>query len=128
MKKYIPGLVPKGKPTITFSNLGRISINRPACEALGLKTGDKVTFYQNDDARPQDWFVGKCNEGISLKEYSNRRGLVGNWKYLCTELRKSIGFYGATASIPVAAEADDNGLHALITSAVKDTGRALTES
>ena len=53
---------------------------------------------------------------------------TGYWKYLCTELRKSIGFYGATASIPVAAEADDNGLHALITSAVKDTGRALTES
>ncbi|WP_283391903.1 hypothetical protein [Millionella massiliensis] len=127
MKKYIPKDDPKSKPTITFNSRGQISINGPACEALGLKTGDKVAFYQNDAARPQDWFVGKCDKGMLLKRYSKRRGLVGNWQYICRQLRKSIGFYGSTASIPVVADADDNGLHALITSAVKDTGRVLTE-
>ena len=64
----------KGIATITFTKSGCISFNRKAVETIGLKTGDKLIFFQ-DEENPKDWYM-KISEdkGAELRATTSGNG------------------------------------------------------
>ena len=74
----------KGIATITFTKSGCISFNRKAVETIGLKTGDKLIFFQ-DEENPKDWYM-KISED---KGAELRRAVTVDWFVISPWLLKT---------------------------------------
>ena len=82
----------KGIATITFTKSGCISFNRKAVETIGLKAGDKLIFFQ-DEENPKDWYM-KISEdkGAELRATtSGNGGLVCNFAVVAQNVFTSTG-------------------------------------
>lgn len=63
----------KAAPTVSFCYFnGAIRFNKSTAEILGLKKGDSLVFFQNEDD-PTDWYFKKLAAGgsIQLKAQGN---------------------------------------------------------
>lgn len=63
----------KAAPTVSFCYFnGAIRFNKSTAEILGLKKGDSLVFFQNEDD-PTDWYFKKSAAGgsIQLKAQGN---------------------------------------------------------
>lgn len=82
----------KGIATITFTKSGCISFNRKAVVAIGLKPGDKLIFFQ-DEENPKDWYMKiSKNKGAELRATtSGNGGLVCNFAAVAQNVFTSTG-------------------------------------
>ncbi len=65
-------------PSVSFTASGVISLNRSACEVIGLKAGMKVSIAQDeDDSRTLYLFLDKEN-GFILRDYNKSNSLAFN--------------------------------------------------
>lgn len=53
--------------SITISPVGRIALSDLALQETGLKIGDRISLFQ-DENEPTDWYFGKHEDGIPLAE------------------------------------------------------------
>lgn len=85
--------------SISINIKGKVCINKPACEVMGLSENDTVRFAQ-DGKNPQDWFVlvnpPKDNDSIILRESRPSGALEFNFKHLALELFSSCKIEDAT--------------------------------
>lgn len=57
----------KAAPTVSICYLnGAIRFNRSTVEILGLKKGDSLVFFQDED-NPADWYFKKSTDGGSVQ-------------------------------------------------------------
>jgi len=80
-----------GKPTVRFNKQGQISFSIAIITAMGLKSGDKIEFIQ-DEEKPKDWYVVKCknDNGFTLRDFKGSNGLVTNSSSLVKTFIKSL--------------------------------------
>ena len=104
----------KGIATITFTKSGCISFNRKAVETIGLKTGDKLIFFQ-DEENPKDWYM-KISEdkGAELRATtSGNCGLVCNFAVVAQNVFTSTGT-SSRVKFQISTH-PDNDMYAIIT-------------
>ncbi|MDR2585912.1 MAG: hypothetical protein LBC84_06825 [Prevotellaceae bacterium] len=55
-------------PMITFYKFGRFSFNPTACEAIGIKSEDRILFFKDDECEEDVYFcVASSGDGYVLK-------------------------------------------------------------
>jgi len=96
------------KPAISFNSAGVIRINKCASERIGLKSGDKMKFYQDED-NPEDWYVAvvpKTDElGLRIRQSNSQIGTFClNSIAVVKNLYESIGFRGKTIKFQLGSE------------------------
>lgn len=67
------GLKTKAAPTVSICYLnGAIRFNKATVEILGLKKGDNLVFFQDED-KPADWYFkkSKCEGSVQLRTQGN---------------------------------------------------------
>lgn len=104
----------KGMATITFSKSGCIGLNNKTVESMGLKPGDKLVFFQDED-NPRDWYMGVGKEkGAELRLGSGTSGsLFCNFSFVVQEVFESTQTKGRV-KFQVASRCE-NGVFAIIT-------------
>lgn len=75
LKQVFGDVGPKAKvaPTVSICYLnGAIRFNKATVEILGLKKGDNLVFFQDEDS-PADWYFKKstCGGSIQLRAQGN---------------------------------------------------------
>lgn len=67
---------------VSFGKSGVISFNRPACELMALKAGDKVTLCQ-DEQEPRNWYFFKDpTHGFELRAGYKDNGCMFNHRQM----------------------------------------------
>lgn len=78
------------KPTIRFASNGLISFNYAAQEAMGLKVGDTIALFQDED-EPKEWCVARDKNGVKLREKPDSRGLLCNANVWHRRITEAVG-------------------------------------
>ncbi|WP_303181412.1 hypothetical protein [uncultured Butyricimonas sp.] len=104
----------KGIATITFSKSGCIGLNQKAVEAMGVKSGDKLIFFQ-DEENPTDWYLQVAQDkGAELRLGSGTSGgLFCNFAFVVQEVFDSTKTKDR-AKFQISTQAE-NGMYAIIT-------------
>lgn len=104
----------KGIATITFSKSGCIGLNGSAVETMGVKSGDKLIFFQ-DEENPRDWYIQVTQDkGAELRLGSGTSGgLYCNFAFVVQEVFKSMQLKDR-AKFQISTQVD-NGMYAIIT-------------
>lgn len=97
LKSFNPEVLPAttGRQFTPFVSIhmksGMFGINGVACEIIGLKKGDLVEVYQ-DEEDPENWYLAKVKEGgWTLSQKYNSTGLFFCNKQLCVLIIDSVG-------------------------------------
>ena len=76
----IPNGMRKMKPLVTFSRAnGIVSFNKEAVEALNLKPGSRVEFFQAERQGEKDWYMicKNSKDGWELRTYHTKSLYLG---------------------------------------------------
>lgn len=93
------------KPFIYINAVsGVISMNRGACDMLGVREGDGVQMPQDEDD-PENWFIEKSKkDGFILRGNGNKTAMMFNCSGLVRQICKSMGYTGRGARIHIGEE------------------------
>ena len=83
---------------------GVISMNRGACELLGVREGDGVQMHQDEDD-PETWFIEKAKkDGFILRGNGNKTAMMFNCTGLVRQICKAMEYSGPGARIHIGEE------------------------
>ncbi|MCU6767376.1 hypothetical protein OCV73_00165 [Barnesiella propionica] len=78
-----------GIATISFNKKGFIGINAAAAESIGIKSGERIVFFQDED-NPEDWYFDVSpDKGALLRNHTTGKGFACNFSVVATEVLKS---------------------------------------
>jgi len=93
----------KSAPTVSLNFLnGRIYFNAPTVQLLGLKEGDSLAFYQ-DEENPKDWYFTKAKIDGSVQLRDANKALAAFNGGIARRILQSVGRDG-TAGFFIAEE------------------------
>lgn len=99
--------------TISFNKKGFIGISVTAAELIGIKKGDRIVFYQ-DEEHPEDWYFDISSEkGAILRNHTSGKGFACNYSIVAIEVLKSTKNKDI-ARFQISTE-KENGIYAIIT-------------
>ena len=102
-----------GIAAISFNKRGLICINTAAAESIGIKKGDRIAFYQDED-NPEDWYFRiSTKDGALLRDNKSKKGLKCYFAIVVSEILKSTKNKDI-AKFQISTTAED-GLYAIIT-------------
>lgn len=102
-------------PAIGISTKGAMRFNKALVDALQLKAGDKVSFFQ-DRKQPIDWYM-KFGQGATLrKPVTDNGSLVFNFSEVARKIAQAI--QKDRALIRVATTPVEDGYYAILTRSV----------
>ena len=83
--------VRESKPCIHINTkTGLFNFSIGACEMIGLKPGDRVSFHQ-DEEEPTDWYLEVTKNGFELRAKANvTKGMLFNSSVMARELVYSV--------------------------------------
>ena len=115
LKVYNTNNLPKqerGAPYIhANSKTGLMRITTQAAERMGLKSGDKLAFAQDED-EPTDWYAFKSPEGFEVREGSEKKpgyGLLFNNTSIVRLIFESVAYEGTSGRMMIGAEPVKSG-------------------
>jgi hypothetical protein len=98
---------------MSISHNGIIRFNRAAFDKIGLKHGDRISFYQ-DKKQPMDWYFKVTDRGARLRHDTGGSSLATNFTNVAKEILKSLGI-SKIVRLRVATEPVEDGYYAIIT-------------
>ena len=113
-------------PIMYFAKGGVISINASAVNAIGLKAGDRIKFFQSKRSL-KEWFFAKdsssANEesqGLTIRKAYDKKskGLILNSAFTVKSIMRALSV-SRGFKVQIGSEPDEDGWWSLITSGVK---------
>jgi|688.fasta_scaffold687957_3 hypothetical protein len=93
--------VRSGKACVNFSRKGASNISKKAQEMMGLKEGDSVAIYQDND-NPADWYMAKDKDGFQCRR--NTAGLMFNSAMIANSILDCFSYEGKSFSFLIGSE------------------------
>ncbi|MCJ7819627.1 MAG: hypothetical protein MUP53_00365 [Bacteroidales bacterium] len=113
-------------PITHFAKGGVISINASAVNAIGLKAGDQIKFFQSKK-NPKEWYFAKDpssvnaeGQGLTIRKAYDKKsnGLMLNSSFTVKSIMRAMNV-SKGFKVQIGSEPDADGWWSLITSGVK---------
>lgn len=104
---------------------GLFGFNENGCKLLGVKSGDQVVVFQDQDS-PTDWYIEKVEKGGFIVRASKTKSNTGLWfnsVRLGKQIFASVGFEDAAGTVLIAGRSTQIGsriLFGLLTNLLLD--------
>jgi hypothetical protein len=78
-------------PKIVLGKVGSITINKGCADLVGIKSGDAVSFAQDDDG---NWYIYLDPTGFKARQHSDQRSLTFSHSQMAKAIKDSFALKG----------------------------------
>ena len=102
---------------------GRILLSKGLTDLMGLKAGDNITIFQ-DEEEPTDWYLAKTKKGgFPVSGRGGKHSYYLNSSEMVRKIFGSLNYRELSGSMFVGAEPVEANIFPMITSSLKKTKR-----